>query len=299
MDGVRAAVACAEGDNAAIPLPAGFRFDREAAAEKAAIAAADWRLETEPGLIVTLVAKLARLRKLEADFAQTLEAAKLESLKELAYGAGHEINNPLANISARAQALLTDERHPQRRRMLASIHAQALRAHEMIADMMLFARPPAPRPESLDVGQLVTQVHAELLEAAAQQQTELALRLPREPIEIIADKTQIAVAVRSLCVNALEAVASGGRVEIAVEEPAPADAHVRVVVSDDGPGIPAETRPHVFDPFFSGREAGRGLGLGLSKCWRIVTLHGGSLDVASANGRGAVFTVSLPRGNTR
>jgi signal transduction histidine kinase len=68
----------------------------------------------------------------------------------------------------------------------------------------------------------------------------------------------------------------------------------RLTVTDTGPGIPPEIRPHIFDPFFSGREAGRGLGLGLSKAWRIVELHGGLIEVASDNGHGAKFTVVLP-----
>ncbi|PQO47752.1 histidine kinase dimerization/phospho-acceptor domain-containing protein, partial [Blastopirellula marina] len=67
---------------------------------------------------------------------------KLASLKRLAYGASHEINNPLANIASRAQALLVDENDPDRRHELATIYAQAMRGHEMIADLMLFARPP-------------------------------------------------------------------------------------------------------------------------------------------------------------
>ena len=72
-----------------------------------------------------------------------------------------------------------------------------------------------------------------------------------------------------------------------------------IVVADNGPGIPAEARPHIFDPFFSGREAGRGLGLGLSKCWRIVTEHGGRIEVegnrtGEIGRRGARFKIALP-----
>jgi signal transduction histidine kinase len=68
---------------------------------------------------------------------------------------------------------------------------------------------------------------------------------------------------------------------------------VQIAISDTGPGIPPEVRRHIFDPFYSGREAGRGLGLGLSKCWRIVTMHGGRLDVEST-GAGSRFTIHLP-----
>ncbi|MEX0818839.1 MAG: histidine kinase dimerization/phospho-acceptor domain-containing protein, partial [Pirellulaceae bacterium] len=86
-----------------------------------------------------LVERLIRLKQLETDFDDALVREKLASMRELAYGASHEINNPLANISSRAQTLLDDESDPQRRRKLATINSQAFRAHEMIADMMLFA----------------------------------------------------------------------------------------------------------------------------------------------------------------
>jgi signal transduction histidine kinase len=69
---------------------------------------------------------------------------------------------------------------------------------------------------------------------------------------------------------------------------------VTICVRDDGPGITPDERQHIFDPFYSARQAGRGLGLGLSKCWRIVTNHGGRIEVASQPGHGAAFTVTLP-----
>ncbi len=112
----------------------------------------------DAGWVPSLVARLARLERLEFSFQSDLEQQKLAALKELAYGAGHEINNPLANISARAQTLLQDEPDPQRRRRLAAINSQAFRAYEMIADMMLFARPPQPRLERLDAGDIVSRV---------------------------------------------------------------------------------------------------------------------------------------------
>ncbi len=91
-----------------------------------------------------LTAKLARLQELETEFNAAVERAKITAVYNLAYGLSHEFNNPLANISSRAQALLADEKDPERRRKLAAINAQAFRAHEMIADLMLFAKPPRP-----------------------------------------------------------------------------------------------------------------------------------------------------------
>ncbi len=190
------------------------------------------------GRFPAVVGRLVRLQTLEAEFAAALESAKLEALKEFAYGAGHEINNPLANISARAQTLLQDERDPERRRMLAAINSQAFRAHEMIADTMLFARPPQPKKEPCDLVALVRTVEGELAASAAEQQSELELQLPPGRLEITADPTQIAVALRSLCTNALEALVRGGRVTIGLS--APDERSARIVVADTGPGIPSE-----------------------------------------------------------
>jgi signal transduction histidine kinase len=276
------------------PCLPGFRFDRPAHAAQIAAARHVWLQPSHPDLLPALVGQLARLKNLEERFDETLEKEKLDSLKELAYGAGHEINNPLANISARAQTLLHGERDPDRRRMLAAINTQAFRAHEMIADMMLFARPPQPRFEPVDLGALAGTLVEELAPQASEQHSQLVLLAPQRPVTIQADKTQIAVAVRALCVNALETLVTGGRVEIQVAESAPLDENVQITVSDNGPGIPSEARRHIFDPFYSGREAGRGLGFGLSKCWRIVTMHGGSLEVDSSPGCGARFTILLP-----
>jgi signal transduction histidine kinase len=253
------------------------------------------------GELEHLLQRLARLERLESQFALALEAAKLDALKELAYGASHEINNPLANISTRAQALLEEEVDPQRRRTLAAIHAQALRAHEMIGDMMLFARPPKPKQERVDLAAVVARVTGELAPWAADQGTQFMVCGRVERLDVVGDPTQLAVALRALCVNALEALVTNGRVEISLVRgsavPAKSSTHresAQITVADTGPGISAETRQHLFDPFFSGREAGRGLGFGLSKCWRIVTLHGGRIDVASTVGQGASFTICLP-----
>jgi hypothetical protein len=75
--------------------------------------------------------------------------------------------------------------------------------------------------------------------------------------------------------------------------PSVAENEVRIHVRDDGPGLKPEERRHVFDPFYSARQAGRGLGLGLSKAWRIITGHGGRIEVESELGRGTTFTIVL------
>jgi signal transduction histidine kinase len=254
-------------------------------------------------LLPAIVAQISKRRDLEATFEERLHQSKLDALKEFAYGAGHELNNPLANIASRAQTLLSEENNPERRRRLAAINTQAFRAHEMLADMMLFARPPELELREVNLVQLIADVLRELAEDAAAQQTTMNGPTRCDALTISADPVQLGVALRVLCINSLEALGEGGHINVEIclgdAESGSAGGNeisdvVQIVVTDDGPGIPAEIREKIFDPFFSGREAGRGLGFGLSKCWRIVTLHGGTIAVQSDAGRGASIALTLP-----
>ena len=222
---------------------------------------------------------------------ETLEQLKLDAMKELAYGASHEINNPLANISARAQSLLRDETHPERRRALEAIHQQAMRAHEMISDLMLFARPPALQLEKFDACELVREVVERNACESERRNIQVSGKLP-DRVEIVGDRQQLGVALGAVVTNALEAIGNDGAVEIILRSEN--DADIVIEVRDTGMGISDAVREHLFDPFFSGREAGRGLGFGLSKCWRIVTDHGGEVAVANRDeGGGAIISLRL------
>ena len=266
-----------------------------------------------------------------ADFAAAVEAAKLQALYNFAYGLSHEINNPLANIATRAQTLLLDEKDPERRKKLTTINRQAFRAHEMIADLMFFARPPTPRLQTVDLCRLAESVVAEMQERAGEQGTRLTYAGAAGPLLATIDSAQITMALRAIITNALEALRNEGSVEVSAEcgasnvqspkskvdsahavppspnlqsairnpqspavNPKSKIQNLKLIISDTGPGIPPEIRPHIFDPYFSGREAGRGLGLGLSKAWRIVERHGGRIDVESPPEGGARFVIAIP-----
>jgi signal transduction histidine kinase len=248
----------------------------------------EWRLPA-------LLQKLTNCRRESENLRARLEREKLESLKELAYGASHEINNPLANIASRAQTLLADEHDAERRRKLVTIYRQAMRAHEMIADLMLFSRPPKLNPSPCNMQQIASRVVDEQREMAQEYSVELEFEPCNETVTALADETQIGVAIQALVRNALEAVGQGGHVWVAIRPiEASADRCVEIAVRDDGPGISDEVRQHMFDPFYSGREAGRGLGFGLSKCWRIVTDHGGQVVVQRSASVGAEIVIQLP-----
>jgi hypothetical protein len=252
-------------------------------------------LEAVPGAaaaLPVLAARLARLGRLERQFHETLESEKLASLAEFAAGAGHEINNPLAIIAGRAQLLLKDEPDAERRRELALINAQVKRAHEMIADLWLFARPPRPEPQTVDLVGLVDRVIEEFAPQAAERGVSIRRVGSPGPLEVQLDPVQLSVALHALCKNSLEAMGRNGQIDIALGA---SQTGVEITVADTGPGITPQQRRHIFDPFYSARQAGRGLGMGLSKCWRIVTNHGGRISVQNGSGEGARFVVSLPR----
>ncbi len=173
------------------------------------------------------------------------------------------------------------------RKALEAIQRQALRAHEMIADLMLFARPPALRRAPTNLAEVARQVAAELSVRAAERG--IAIAVQADDVTCDVDATQIAVALRALVDNSVEAIGQQGEISVTVQR---SGESAEIVVRDTGPGISPAVREHLFDPFYSGREAGRGLGFGLSKCWRIVTDHGG--EVLVGDGPGGCFTLRLP-----
>lgn len=232
-------------------------------------------------------------------FADELLRAKLDAMKELAYGASHEVNNPLANIALRATSLLKREDDPEKRKMLEAIHRSAMRAHEMISDLMLFARPPKADKASVALAGVAQRVIDELGALAADRSIRLSLREQGDSAVVWADPTHVAVALRAVVDNALEAVGHGGEVVVGVGGRERDPGFATLWVRDNGPGVPAEIAPHVFDPFFSGRDAGRGLGFGLSKCWRLVTDHGGTVRLTSPAGQGVTVTMRWPLAERR
>ena len=232
-------------------------------------------VEADPPETLELADPLAEsLRRQAAAMHTRALDEKLEAMAELAAGAGHEVNNPLATIAGRAKLLLKEERDPQRSRALAQIVAEAYRGRDMIGDLMLFARPPQPVLENVAVGPVIDDMLAEFADDLAAK----SLRVvgTRESAVVCADRTQLAIVLSELLRNAVRFAPEESAITLEVA----AGESVRITVQDDGPGLTPEQRRHLFDPFYSGRQAGRGLGFGLSKCWRIVHRHGGTIAVA-------------------
>ena len=228
------------------------------------------------------------------DFDLRLRNAKLAALAEFAAGAGHEINNPVATILGRAQLLLQSEADPAKRRSLATIASQALRIRDMIGDLMLFAHPPTPEPVPTDLASVAVEVCDPLAERATEAGATLEIRADG-PLAAVVDPLQLAVALSAVVENGLNAAGRGGRVTVSAQK---RDGVPILTVADDGPGFTDADREHAFDPFYSGRQAGRGLGFGLPKAWRIVNLAGGTIEITSRPGD-TLVTIALPRPEAR
>lgn len=216
---------------------------------------------------------------------------RLAALAEFAAGAGHEINNPLATIIGRAQQLLRDEPEAARRQALAAIVGQAYRIRDMIGDVMTFARPPAPSLAAVDLGSVVQDVATKLEPELSPLSCRIEMVID-EQVTALADRTQLAIVISELIRNAAEALQpAGGVIRVAVSL---SDSGARLDVSDAGRGFSDHERVHAFDPFFSGRQAGRGLGFGLCKVWQIVRLHQGRIVIESRPGGPTTVSVTWP-----
>jgi signal transduction histidine kinase len=230
---------------------------------------------------------------------RALEAAKADALAEFAAGAGHEINNPLGTIAGRIQILLRDETDGNRRQDLATIGAQALRVRDMIGDLMVFGRPPVPAPQRLLLNDVAQRVIDQFAEGARSHSIHLELAAAG-PVFATADPAQLRIVLSELVRNSIEAInLSGenvlGEIVVRLERSGQETKAAAVVsISDNGPGLNEKDRAHLFDPFYSGRDAGRGLGFGLCKCWRIVDGHGGRIEVDSVPRVATTFRVFWP-----
>lgn len=225
----------------------------------------------------------------------TFRKRKLEAMAEFAAGAGHEINNPAATIVGRAGQLLREETDPERRRHLATIGAQAYRIRDMIGDAMLFARPPSPSYAEVRLSEVV-QTAVALLEEPLQKKSLSVTVDATADLEwtVPADRTQMEIVFCELLRNAIEASSPGQAIRIASRQSEQSGRRtVEWIVEDFGGGFTETERESLFDPFFSGRQAGRGLGFGLPKAWRIVEQHRGSLTV-EAEPSVTRFFVTMP-----
>jgi signal transduction histidine kinase len=232
------------------------------------------------------------LLDVQAGEAERVQRQKLSALAEFAAGASHEINNPLAVISGQAQYLLGQEADESRLKSLRTVVQQAQRIHQILTDLMQFARPVRPQKRALDARDLVLGVAGTLEDLAAPRQVRIEVVLPDEVCLADADAKQLHTALACLLRNAVEAAPAEGwarlRLEVSAEQ-------LRIVVEDNGPGPAHAQTEHLFDPFYSGRPAGRGRGLGLPTAWRLAREQGGDVWYEPQPDGVTRFVLGLPR----
>jgi signal transduction histidine kinase len=239
------------------------------------------------------------LREQLASEEHRLLESKLRALAEFAAGAGHEINNPLAVISGQAQYILArsadwlvEDEAEAARKSLETIIAQTKRIHSLLRELMLFARPNNPKPVAVDLPTLLGEVLASHQELASQKQVSLTLTCEFERRLMCLDPEQTRQTLACLVKNALEAAGLNGWVRIVLTRSNPWE----IVVQDSGPGPSREGVAHLFDPFYSGRNAGRGRGLGLPIAWRLARKQGGDVVfVKPKTDQPTQFVFQLPR----
>jgi signal transduction histidine kinase len=223
-------------------------------------------------------------------------AEKLAALGTLAAGLAHELNNPIAIICSRIEVMLLEAASTglpaSIRDDLQVLHRNAERVARIARSLLSFAR---PSPGTRAVVHLNDVVRDTVLLAGSQVARAgigLAVTAAEALPPVLGDASALEQVVLNLLTNAAAAVDGGGQIGIATRRHPERGACVQLIVTDSGAGIPADALPRIFDPFFSTKPGGTGLGLSVSD--GIVREHGGTIEVESAPGRGTRFTITLP-----
>jgi signal transduction histidine kinase len=224
--------------------------------------------------------------------ARLREAERLATAGELAAGMAHEIRNPLAAI-LNATALLTDETGltpEERASTLAALRTEARRLNRILSDFLQFARPQEARRAPGDIREVVQHVSS-LIREDRSRAPRVDIRVAVDPAvpRFAFDRDQVIQVLWNVALNAVEAMNGRGRLSLEVNR---RNGDVALSVSDTGAGIAAENLPRVFEPFYTGKPKGSGLGLTIAE--RIVGAHGGRIEIDSELGRGTRVTLLFP-----
>ena len=241
--------------------------------------------------VIIMVLERARSES-ERLHARLREAERLATAGELAAGMAHEIRNPLAAI-LNATALLTDETGltpDERASTLTALRTEARRLNRILSDFLQFARPQQARRAPGDIREVVQHVSSLIREDRS--------RAPRVDVRVAVDpsvprfsfdRDQLTQVLWNVALNAVESMNGRGRLSLEVNRQ---NGDIALSVSDTGTGIPAENLSRVFEPFYSGKPNGSGLGLTIAE--RIMGAHGGRIEIDSQMGRGTRVTLLFP-----
>lgn len=235
--------------------------------------------------------KIAHERDKQAMEEQLRHADRLATIGQLGSGIAHELNDPLANILGYAQLLLKTVKDPAQQADLERIVRSSLQAREIVRKLLLFARQMPTQMQDVSLNKVVADTLDLLTSRLEQGRIRLTLELGDNLPELKADSSQLTQMVTNLCVNALQAMPQGGKLNVSTQFK---DDKVILEVSDTGTGISKADLEKIFLPFYTTKPVGVGTGLGLSVVHGIIDSHRGSIKVSSKPGKGSKFTVILP-----
>jgi len=242
-----------------------------------------------------LIAAFNRMvQELEARQEQLIHSRKISSLGTLISGTAHELNNPINNIILTIDTLTGSRKisEEKRRQLLDDILSQALRASEIVKNLLDFSRAQTSDYEDLDLGKLLRKTvkiaENQMVVSNVKLRDEISEALPT----INGHRQGLQQVFLNMITNAVQAMPNGGELTIRAE--VGDDNKIKVDFQDTGTGISEENLPNIFDPFFTTKAVGKGTGLGLSVSYGIIRKHGGQITVKSRVSEGTTFTVILP-----
>jgi signal transduction histidine kinase len=236
------------------------------------------------------------LEKLDAGTRQHFEnqialAQRLTAINSLTGRVAHEIKNPLNSISLRLEMLRNKivEESPDSEPEFAILTEEITRLDRVVRTFLDFNRPVQLMMEDVDVAELAAEILHLLEPEATQKGIEVSLRHPHEAVLVKADPDLFRQALLNIAVNAIEAMETGGRLDIEVERSGEA---CSIRIQDTGPGIPPSLRDKIFQLYYTTKPKGSGIGLAMT--FRAVQLHGGTIDIEGEAGKGTTFRLTLP-----
>lgn len=235
----------------------------------------------------------AYVRKVEESQQALLRSEKMAAAGRLTASIAHEVNNPLQSVQNCLHLAGREDISEEKRREYFDLARTELeRLMKTMQRMLDFYRPGSTRVERVDVLDLLKHVLNLASQQLGQRHIRVIAELPESLPRIFAVSSQIQQIFFNLILNAFDAMPGGGSLWIRAKS---VENGVEFQFEDSGPGIPKELRNNIFEPFFSTKDGGTGLGLTVS--YNIVTAHGGTLDLAQGNGSGACFRLYLPLGD--
>jgi len=232
-------------------------------------------------------------KQLEESRRELILSERLAALGQLAAGVAHEVRNPLTSITMRLYSLREQSRSESQEDDVKVIMEEIDRIEKIIQQFLSFARPPQPNVELTNIVEILDGVILFLLPRMSKQNVLVSKEYQEDVSPILVDKSQMRQVFLNLILNAIQAMPDGGELKIATDAIETSSGRfLRVQVSDTGAGFEPSIQEHLFEPFFTTRADGTGLGL--SVAYRIVESHGGTIRAQSEKGRGATFTVELP-----